>query len=195
MDDQSGLFTFLTGIVVVVVASVFLSLMVEKRFAFSREKITVGQSVNAGAEEISTLRRHLADSSERHEGLEGRLSQINDRAEKLMQRTKQQAMTIQQLKSRSAELKTDLAGLNRAFVDYQTTYRNRVWSDAIGDEMLVLKTRSGREYLDVKILNVTHAGIDIHHQTGRSRIAPSEFPDDWQDRFQWRAPGSRWSGE
>ena len=194
MDERSGFITFLLGMVVVVVVSLFLSLAVEKRFAFSNQKGDIEQSIDSGKESLASVKGNLAESADHLDRSLRRLARISARNEELRKRFDDQEARIVNLKAKKIGLQAEMMQVNEAFIKHQSQYRKRVWEKAIGEKLPVLTTKSGRQYLEVRIVNVTQAGIDIRHETGMARVGAGDFPDDWQDRFQWAPPGSRLKG-
>ena len=190
MEDRFGIFTFLTGMIVLIGAAVGLSLLVEKRSTFTEGRNGLKEAIAMNHEDLVCLKEDLAAASARWQAGKGRIDQgrrlaaanalVNDAPAK-----------ISALSAHRDGLTADVSQINANFVKYQTDYCNRIWGSAIGEKLGSLRTLSGREYLNVMITRVSSSGLEIRHENGIARIQESDLGSEWQDRFQWQSPGSR----
>jgi hypothetical protein len=184
-DDHPGIFYFMGGMIVLVMVSVGFSVIVDGRVKASRGIGAAQREMKSDAEELAYLTNlHLAKSSEL--ASRGSTVQTQSSAHAQLRRG------LEQLRGRRAELESVRGGLQGSistleteFLSYRASYRNRAWTNAIGEKLGTLKVRGGREYQDAVITLVTEVGIQIRHKDGFARIEAPDLDSQWQDRFQW----------
>lgn len=184
-DDNPGIFTFLVGMIVLVMAAVGLSLLIDKRFAFSSQAGALQRDVRQEAAELAELKTDYEDSS-------ARLAVSAPKLQADFQAQKDTASRINTLRQRKelllknrADNQTSIAALDRSFSDYRATYRRKVWAAAVGEKLGNLTLQSGKVYVDAVISRVTDVGLEIRHENGIARIQGPELDQKLQDRFQW----------
>jgi hypothetical protein len=89
------------------------------------------------------------------------------------------------LRTTANSLRQECATLNAEFSRYRTAYRSRLWQQAEGETLGVLRLTNGREFTGVSIVRVTDGAMEIAHHTGRTRISARDLPLSWSARFQW----------
>jgi hypothetical protein len=183
-DDNSGVPTFLIGLIVLVMAGVGLSIIVDKRFRFSSGYSTAQTEIRANNEMLGDLKyQHetrsmlLADSSARRQVHLSELGKLPREVEALKE--KKIALV-----NRKNILTDSVVRLEDESLRYRAEYRQKSWARAIGENLGNLKLKSGREYLNVKITRVTEAGLEISHENGFARISASDLDPKLRDRFQ-----------
>ena len=184
-NDSSGIFTFMIGVIVVVMTAIGLSLVVDKRFKFSKGAIELQREIVAGATEILELTartdeqgRLLEDSgSTLHKG-----SNVRRELSALLESQRQRQAVLE--KSR-IELRESITPLEGDFSRYRATYRQKNWTGAVGESLGTLTIRGGRAYQLATITRVTDVGLEIRHEHGIARIQAPDLEPKMQDRFQW----------
>lgn len=184
-EDHSGVVYFLIGIVVIVFTAVGLSMLVDQRFRFSSGVGVLKREVALQTEEIADMTlRHDLRSATLAEELAKRGPTAAGRQEAL---AKIAATTtrMSELRNSQNKLRAELAALETAFTKYRSTYREKTWAKAVGQEIGNLTIRGGRQYHQATITKVTDVGLEIRHEHGIARIQAPDLDSEWQDRFQW----------
>lgn len=184
-DEQSGLFTFLVGIIVLVMAGVGLSLLVDKRFRFSSDRSSNEAAIRVDAGEIEDLGTML-------EGLRTRIARESPARERAAGSQAETRARINHLESRLSELRSaraaaesGLAALEEAFASYRENHRRAEWARSVGESLGTLTVRGGKEYRQAVISRVTDAGLEIRHEHGMARVQAPDLDPALRDRFQW----------
>lgn len=185
-DDHPGIFTFLVGMIVLVMAGVGLSLLVDRRFKFSSGTGDCRRELIANASELAELSlqrdewsRSLADSGKKLGADARELQQIFIQLATMSQRR------IKLEESRSS-LRDRISSLEKEFARYRGEYRSKTWSAAVGEKLGNLRLRSGRQFMQVTITRVTDVGLEVTHESGIARIQAPDLDQELQERFQWR---------
>ncbi|MCU0748386.1 MAG: hypothetical protein MUF13_02460 [Akkermansiaceae bacterium] len=184
-SDNSGLFSFMVGIIVLVLAAVGLSLLVDKRFNFSSSMSSLNREIESGASELEHLKvlhDHSAAELAKVEPMATRnaeeLSSLRQSKAALSGKQKQLAVT-------SAELTADIEKLEQDFSSYRDTYRNKVRTESVGRKLGDMTLKNGREYKNATIVEVTDVGLEIRHDAGTARIQAPDLDPAMQDLYQW----------
>lgn len=184
-EEHPGIFYFMVGMVVLVMAGVGLSLLVDRRMKSSSGISDAQRDVAMGEEELESLRAYHADrsfilqnyGSKMKSGLVGQ------------KELRQQLVLLNQRQSKLEATRSELSAaiplLQDEFSRYRAEYRRQAWSGAAGEKLGTLTIRGGREYQDAAITRVTDVGIEIRHKDGIARIQAPDLGAKWQDRFQW----------
>ena len=184
-DDNSGVFTFLAGMVLLVFAAVGLSLLVDKRFQFSSSDKRLKADIASSEAELTFLRERQRSLSADH---------ARDHPARV---AKEQALAaclaavsagendLKDLATRKKSLEQEIAKLGRDFETTREQTRLRIWREAAGKEIGTLETRDGRRFQATVISKVTPAGLEIRHSDGIARLEPAQLSDELRDRFQW----------
>jgi hypothetical protein len=185
-DDHSGLFTFLIGMIVVVLAAVGLSMFADVKFSVSRSPKALQKEIETGAEELESL-------TDRRGKLARRLAQGEEHAQTAQQtRTSlrceltDQAQRLAALTETRDQLRQAIPLTEVEFESYRANYRKQTWDRAVGQALGTLKVRGGREYRQAIIKRVTEVGLEIEFEGGgKARIQAPDLDPAVQDRFQW----------
>lgn len=184
-EENPGLFTFLVGLIVLVMAAVGLSLLMDRRFQFSSGVAELRREVVSGDGEISELKNKLEDANQR---------MLNQGAslEADAEEHKELTTECESLRRRQAELViardsllSSVNSLDGNFSGYRSEYRRKTWNAAVGESLGTLTLRSGRVYQQAVIRRVTDVGLEIHHVDGIARVQGPELDAKFQERFQW----------
>lgn len=184
-DEHPGIFTFLVGMIVVVMAAVGLSIMADKRQTFSRGAGALNQEIAANAAEISEL-------THRREELGWQLKDLGTNLQQGSKAQRELAAGLETLRQRQAELEKSrpqisesITALESEFSLYRAKYRRKTWESAVGESLGTLTVRGGREFRQATITRVTDVGLEINHEHGIARIQAPDLDPRIQDRFQW----------
>ncbi|QJE97221.1 hypothetical protein [Luteolibacter luteus] len=184
-DEQSGMVGMLVGMIVLVFAGVFFSLLADKRFSFSKNQSSISQTIEEEKLELENVKRELegarADWKREYEPRTGQ-EELIATITRDSQASRRRLETLGEERDAAAEEAKRVAD---AFAEYQGRYRQQVRAEAAGEKVGELTTRGGRTYRDVTIWRVSAAGAEIRHSEGSTRLSPNELPVTWNDRFQW----------
>ncbi|MEX1115764.1 MAG: hypothetical protein WEB53_10980 [Akkermansiaceae bacterium] len=188
-EENPGLFYFMFGIIVLVMAGVGLSILIDKRMKSSSGMVRVQREIQLADEERQSLKEWhqdssllLADRGQRLQGNSAKWSEFQHQLESLRQR--QSA-----LQARRRELLGEISALEQDFSRHRAEYRRRTWLAAMGEKIGTLTLPGDREYHEAVITRVTEEGLEIRHQHGIARIRPAELGPKWQARLQWSDAG------
>lgn len=184
-DEHPGIVTFLLGLVVLVMVSIGLSLVMEKRFAFSSGAVHMEREIRAAGQDSEDLKVRLARATAKLEDLG--VPRVRDT--KSLAQTRQllaeSRRRIDVLIASRDELLTTIPALEEAFSSYRLDFRTRARTAAEGEKIGILALRDGRKYQQVSITKVTDVGLEIRHEQGFARIQGPDLAPEWQQRFQW----------
>ena len=175
----------MVGIIVLVMAGVGLSLVIDRRLEFSSGVVKIQNEISLDAMELAQLATWYDERSKllNRTGLKlqtGTGASMGGQAklETLNQRQAALEQTLRQLGKALSSLEDD-------FSRYRADYRRKTWLAAVGENLGNLKVRSGREYKQAAITRVTDVGLEIRHEDGIARIQAPDLDSKLQDRFQW----------
>lgn len=180
-DEHPGIFTFLIGIIVLVMAGVGLSVVIDRRLSFSSGALQTQRDIHLDASELEELTARHGERSRELAELEIRVESSREtlgKTETLRQMKLVLEDTRQRLLSASAALEVD-------FMSYRADYRRKTRAAAVGESLGNLVLRGGREYQQATITRVTDVGLEIRHVDGIARIQAPDLGPQMQDRFQW----------
>ncbi|RYD41060.1 MAG: hypothetical protein EOP85_13280, partial [Verrucomicrobiaceae bacterium] len=184
-DENSGVFTFLAGMIVLVLVAVGFSLLVDKRFKFSTGIGELRKEIEADAAELGEL-------TSRHERLTRELTDLSstrvkaaDEHAEITRDLKELARSIQLLGDQKAEMESSVAAIESDFSNYRADYRGKIWARAVGESLGDLTLPGGRAYKSSTITKVTDVGLEIRHEHGIARIQAPDLSQSLQERFQW----------
>ncbi len=184
-EEHPGIFYFMVGMIVLVMAGVGLSLVVDRRMKSSSSVSDAQRDVAMAEEELASLRAYHADRSfilENHGSkMKSGLADHKEIRRKIVTLNQRQA----ELEANRSSLQAALPLLKDEFSRYRAEYRRQTWSGAAGEKLGTLTIRGGREYQDAVITRVTDVGIEIRHKDGIARVQAPDLGEKWQDRFQW----------
>jgi seryl-tRNA synthetase len=133
-EENPGLFYFMFGIIVLVMAGVGLSVLIDKRMKSSSGIQRTQREIQVGDEELQSLKeRHqqssrlLANRGQRLQVNSAERSQLQHQLESL--RPRESA-----LQARRQELLAEIPALEQAFSRHRAEYRRRIWLAAMGEK-------------------------------------------------------------
>ena len=184
-DDNPGIFTFLVGVIVLVMAGIGLSLLVDRRFADSKTVNATEEAIRAGGEEIERLEFFLHRDTRELAGAEparrARVVSLASARRDLEDLSKRRE-TLQRTRD---QLRSAVATIGQEFANYRGKYREFARAAAVGQSLGTLQVRGGREYHQAVITRVTEVGLEIRHEHGMARVQAPDLGAALQDRFQW----------
>ncbi len=185
-EEHPGIFTFLVGMMVLVLTGVGLSLLIDQRLKFSAEGVKTQREVKQDSTELEYL---IAWHDERSRLLNQ--SRLQLKTESVTEGSMVEGLKVIDqrklvLKKTALRLREAIASLDGDFSFYRADYRRKAWSAAVGESLGNLKVRNGREYVKATILRVTDVGLEIRHEDGIARIQAPDLDSKWQGRFHWK---------
>lgn len=176
-ENGSGLPGFLGGLTVLTLTGVGLSVLMQHRMRFSEGSREIREQIEVYELEIGGLRSWRMRLDDQ---FEAKKRAAADQAKAL-----RDANRLSGLRATANGLRQECATLAAAFERYRTAYRTRLWQQAEGETLGVLKLANGREFTGVSIVRVTDGALEIAHDAGRTRISAQDLPQHWRARFQW----------
>jgi hypothetical protein len=190
-DNQSGLFYLLVGSIVVVLAGVGISMMVDHRFSFSRNATDLQRDITSGETELDQLKSTYQENSAQMARSEPKARMLADNYQSLLRQLRNLDQRRTALEESGKDLKTSLRALQEEFLGYKDQYRAKTWAEAVGQSLGNLQVRGGREFRKAVILEVDKVGLRISHEEGSARVQAQDLDPALQDRFQWDDQESR----
>lgn len=183
--DNSGLFSFIIGVIVIVLSAVGLSVLVDKRFHFSSSASSLSREIEAGEAELEHCKLLHQTSMAELGRVEPAATRNAEELASLRLARGKLDRKHNQLSVTAAELQESIRNLEKEFSNYKENYRNKVRRDAVGRKLGDMTLKNGREYKGAYIVKVTDVGLEIRHDTGTARIQPTDLEASMQDVFQW----------
>ncbi len=190
-EDHPGVFTFLVGMVIVIMVGVVLSMMVNGRLKYSSGAAELHLELNHDAGEIADLTAQFDEKSRLFDTAASRSRGISDANRKISEQAETVRRRLAQLKTSRNQLVPEMASLADQFSAYRENYRQKTWTAAIGEKLGEFTLRNGRIYHEAVISRVTDVGLEIHHQTGIVTVQASDLEPKFEERFQWQ-DAKRW---
>ncbi|MEO7100972.1 MAG: hypothetical protein ABI162_16565 [Luteolibacter sp.] len=184
-DEHPGLFYFMAGMIVLVMAGVGLSLVVDRHSKMSSGNTTIQKEIVSGDEEVANLKGIYEERAQLLAKTSSQLTTGTETSAALLRKSTILAQRQAGLEATRKELLDAVPKLELAFSNYRAEYRRQTWAAAMGEKLGTLRIRGGREYQDAVISRVTDVGIEIHHKDGIARVQAPDLDQKWQDRFQW----------
>lgn len=184
-DNNSGILTFLVGLILVVMAAVGLSVLLESRFSFSRNTRELESAIAANKEELSRLEIRIEDARSQLSSSEPKLRSAESELKATRPLLQENQAKFVELTRRRDEAQRSIPVLEKEFQAYRKRYREQTWSEAVGQSLGDLEIRGGKIYQNATITKVTEVGLEIRHSDGIGRIQGPDLPEALQDRFQW----------
>lgn len=185
VDEHPGILAFLVGIIVLVMAAIGLSLIVDRRLKFSACVANIEREVDIDAVELERVRvnhhKRLIILAESRVLEAGPIIQ-----QEVLEKLEVLQLQGNLLKKRCCELKNQISTTEMEFSFYRADYRRKTWLAAVGENLGHLKARNGRGYKQATIVRVTDVGLEIRHEDGIARIQAPDLDSRLQDRFQWK---------
>ena len=185
-NDHPGIFTFLLGLIVVVLVAVGLSSLANVKFSIaSSSPKSIGPELQANQEEIEHLTGSLSTQTPRLAQAEARSQAALSTRTALRGKLADQTTQLTALAAEITALQQAIPDLTDEFRRYRANYRTVVWERAVGESLGTLTVRGAREYRQAVIKRVTEVGLEISHEQGIARIHAPDLDPALQDRFQW----------
>jgi hypothetical protein len=184
-NDNSGMVGFLVGIIVLVFAGIFFSLLADKRFSFSSNRISLQDTIRTEKAELDSLKFRLETAREHWRKHCEPLSSQEAAADEVSAAIRAGEARLRTLRIERDAAATELASSTGGFDDYRNQYRQQVRGAASEEQLDELRSRTGKVYKNVIIRRVSATGLDIRHDLGMSRLLPDELDPSWHERFQW----------
>jgi hypothetical protein len=184
-EENPGIFTFLVGMIVLVMAAVGLSVMMDKKLSFSGRSRMIEEEIAGYAGEVAELnaRKEVDGKTLVESQAKLQLGSKTHREVTALLGTFQQRKTS--LENARSELQSAIERLDADFSRYRAEYRRKTWAAAVGENLGDLAVRGGRGFAQATITRVTDVGLEIRHQHGIARIQAPDLDPKFQDRFQW----------
>ncbi len=186
-DENSGIVGLLVGVMMLVFAGIFFSLLVDKRFSFSSGRISLETEIADQANQIESLEDHVEKVRELWRKSQAPLAGQDEQVKSLEREVALQTSTLAELEERKESLLTEVRDVEERFAEYRNGYLRQVRAAAIGEELGSLQTRSGKVFANATIREVNAAGMVVHHEQGLARLSPNDLDVSWNERFQWDA--------
>lgn len=183
-DEHPGIISFLLGIIVLVMAAVGLSLVVDHRLKFSSGSVKAEREIDLGSRELEKLTALCEQRSTFLREAEQKPLAAMKESEEVSRDLKTLSQRHEALEAERDHLRGEQAALEADFSKFRGEYRRKAWAAAIGEKLGDLRIRGGREYKDASITRVTDVGIEIRHADGIARIQAPDLDPDMLDRFQ-----------
>jgi hypothetical protein len=184
-DEHPAIFTYFVGLVVLVMAAVGLSLLIDKRFAFSTQAGAMKRELKLGDWEISELTVDYKNLSLQMQSSDFKLKGSSQTYQEVTSKLEKQQQRRADLGRTRSELVATIASLRQEFSKVRADYRHKTWTEAIGEKLGDLSVRGGRVYGQAIISRVTDVGLEIRHEHGIARIQWPDLDIKLQERFQW----------
>lgn len=184
-DNNSGLLTFMIGLIVVVMVGVGLSVLIDSRFSFSRNTRDLEASIASDKEEINRLTAMTDEVQSQFAEQQPKLKTAQTQLKEFESSISDKQAKIQGLIARRDEITKSIPPLEEQFASYRKTYREQTWANAVGESLGNIEVRGGRVYRNSVIKLVTEVGLEIRHEDGVARVQGPDLSLALQDRFQW----------
>jgi hypothetical protein len=167
----------LGGLTVLIFTGMGLSALMQHRMRLSAGTREMREQIETDELQIGSLRSLQTRLDDQFEA--------KKRAAADQTQALQGANRLSLLRTTANGLRQECATLDAEFSRYRTVYRSRLWQQAEGETLGVLRLTNGREFTGVSIVRVTDGAMEIAHHTGRTRISARDLPLSWSTRFQW----------
>jgi hypothetical protein len=147
------------------------------------------------AAEIRRLEPERIELRHKLELLEFRHSS-KDQSDKLAElrqlgaRADEHRKTISALRSERDELLAELKDSDQRIKEEVAMLRNQAQKRALNQSFAAIETRQGRIFNDVKVINVSDLGVQIHHRDGTARLGYDDLTDAQRSIFAIEADAS-----
>lgn len=174
----------MVGVIVVVMTAVGLSLLMDRKFSFSRSANSLENAIESHAEEIELLKAHIREGSEDLAGIDPKRRQAAG-LESFQRQVLAGGQRLKSLNETREGLRKAIPAIAGEFAKYRAKYRDQAWSGAVGESLGTLTIRGGRAYFQAVITKVTEVGLEIRHADGFARIQAPDLDRSFHERFQW----------
>lgn len=188
-DNQDGIIWILGCLIVLTLSGVFLSILVDKRFTFQRERNTSGENLETGRVSIRELNDRIEESQVRLDASESTITAYRSKLDSHQASLSSITAETKALRIRNEELTASIKDTALKFDQYRENYRRAEWRNAAGEKIGHIFLKTGRQFDKVIISRVTPAGLEISHAHGTARIDFNDLGPAYHDRFQWNDDG------
>ena len=184
-ENGSSMPGFLSGLTLLILTGVGMSILVQQRVQSSDGNQQIREQIEARELEIVGLRswrtrlENQFDAEGR--GALHRAKELRDTETTV----REKGARLSKLRLAADGLREECDMLAASFSQYRTAYRTRVWQEAAGEKIGILKLANGRQFTGASIVRVTDGAVEIVHDDGRARISSKDLAPQWSFRFQW----------
>lgn len=184
-DNEGGIFGIVFGIVMLVLFSVTIGVLADKRLGFSSQQNELQREITLDANHLLDLQREYQRLTD-NESARVRYSVTLDKQHSYFKTTTQRGQqALSEKRQRITALHAEIHALENSFAQFRQRQRESTWTNAIGENIGILTTVEGKTYEEVVIRKVTEHGMEISHKNGLSRIEANNLPQSWSQRFHW----------
>jgi chromosome segregation ATPase len=184
-DNEAGIFGVLFGIVMLVLFTVAIGVLANKRMGFSSRKTDLVEEIGHQTEQIADLENRLEHLDQRFIDQRKKAESFGSNHARLQKEAQLNDDIIKEKRAIIPGLMAGIAKVESEIALYRKKYQLSVWNEAIGESLPRLETISGKVYDQVVIKKVTAHHLEITHKDGISRIGRTQLGPTWRERFQW----------
>ena len=184
-EEHSVIIFYLLGLILLVMAAVGFSLIVDGHGFFSDGDSAVTGDTLTDESDLSRLSSKYNNIISERSRLLLLLSNFY-KDQKTLETILERKLKLEESRN---NLLISIDSIQGNFARFQNEVRQKIWAKAAGETIETLKIKGGGEYYEVAIQRVTESGLEIRHKYGFARIQASDLNDEFQDRFQWRYRG------
>jgi hypothetical protein len=184
-ENGSSMPGFLSGLTLLILTGVGMSILVQRRFHSSDGNQELREQIEARELEIGGLRswRTRLENQFDAEG-RGALTKAKELRD-AETAIREKSARLSKLRLTADGLREECDTLAASFDRYRTAYRTRIRQAAAGEKIGVLKLANGRQFTGASIVRVTDGAMEIVHDAGQARISSKDLAPPWSSRFQW----------
>lgn len=185
VDDPPAIFTYLAGMIVLVMVAVGLSLVIDKRKQFATGSIGIQQEIILADAEIDAATAELDIQVAQFGRSSPQVPADSQTSRELDAATEIQRQRQVNLGQQRDVLRVTIASIEQDFTQARSNYRRKTWNAAVGESLGDLSIRGGQVYRRAVISQVTNVGLEIRHEHGLARVQGPDLDIKLQQRFQW----------
>ncbi len=187
-EGLSGTGMFLAGMILLILGGVALSLLVDRRFSFSKGKREMEVAIASSKSEIEHLELIRGDLKAKLAAFPEDRASNPARLEELRREIRGKERGLAELTLKQADAGKRIGEVDAEFTAYRAAYQKQVRDAAAGTNLGTFVTRSGREFEDAVIRRVGEDGMEIQHRHGSARIRAGDLQEEYWQKFQWDRP-------
>jgi protein subunit release factor A len=185
INDEHGVLGILFGLVLLVLLGVTMGVLKDHRLGFSSRRSINLKDIETDAAYLAGLSREVEQLTSKEESLRKVSQATANDWDVSRQRLAETESALREKKMQVPQLDSELALLEKEYATYRQLQLESVRNAAVGEEIGILTTNSGRVYEKAVIKMVTDKGMEISHQHGLSRIDANNLGPAWHTRFRW----------
>lgn len=182
---MTGIAAMLIGLIVLVLAGVWLSVATDKHINGARKQNELQEIISGDETFLQSLREQFKSKAYLVNAQASTNGKTEAEYKTLVNRIADAKTKKCHLIAAKVEDEEALRRLPVQFESYRKSYRQQTWLAAVGERHQIIKLLSGRVFDNVVIKRVTDVGLEISHQAGIARIDAIDLDNSWQQRFQW----------